>query len=86
MDRVRGPPVLLLDQRPLDPGPALAAVLDRVQAAGEAGGDRLALDLRDRLGGKATAEALGLLLQRDQHVLGEAPGPCLEVELVVGER
>ncbi len=66
-------PELLLDQHPLALAPALAAVLDRVQTAGETGGQRLGLDAGDVLGRQAPARHLGLLLQRDQDVVDERP-------------
>ena len=75
MDRVRGPAVLLLDQRPLEPSPSLPTVLAGVQAAVQPGVDRLALDPGDDLVGKLPAAPLGLLLQGHQHVLREAPRP-----------
>lgn len=79
MDRVRAPPPLLLDECPLEPAPALAAVLGVVEAADEAGVDRRSLDVLDHVVGEAAVAALGLLLERDQHVLGERAGAGLDV-------
>ena len=70
---------LLLDERPLHPRPALAAVLGRVEAAVSPAASASRLTSVDRLVGQAAVEPLGLLLERDQHVLGEAPGPLLDV-------
>ena len=45
----------------------------------EAGGDRLAFDLVDRLVGEAAVVPLRLLLERDQDVVGEPAGALLEL-------
>ena len=79
MDRVGAAAELLGHQRPLLQGPALAAVLGGVEAAGQARGERLALDPLDRLLGEAAVVGLGLLLERDQHLVGESPGALLEL-------
>ena len=78
VERVRRPAVLLLHQRPLEPRPPLPAVLAGVKTAGEAGLDRLALDLRHHVLREAPAAPLCLLLERHQHVLGEAASALLQ--------
>ena len=85
MDRVGGAPVLLLDERPLHPGEALAAALAGVEGTGQAGGERLALDLLDDVVGEPAPQRLRLLLERDQHVLGEAAGALLDRERLLVE-
>jgi hypothetical protein len=70
-ERVGRAPELLLDEEPFEMAPALAAVLDGVQAAGQPADERLAADLVDPLGRQAPAGALGPLLERHQHLLDE---------------
>ena len=80
--RVRRAPELLLDEEPLRLRPALAAVLARVQAARQAGSDRLALDPLLQLVGDPAAASLRQLLVRDQQLVDEAAGALPEVELL----
>jgi hypothetical protein len=80
VDRVGAAAELLGDQRPLQPRPALAAVVARVEPAGQARRQRLPLDPLDRLLGQLAVGHLGLDLERDQHLVGEAPGAFLEVQ------
>ena len=61
--------------------PALAAVLDGVQPAAQAPVDRRVADLRDPLGGQAPARALGLDLERHQHLLDEGARSGLQLGL-----
>ncbi len=56
-----------------------------VEAAGQPRRQRLALDPRDRLVGELAVGHLGLDLERDQHLVGEAARPFLEVERGVVE-
>jgi hypothetical protein len=65
--------------------PALAAVLDGVQPAAEAPVDRRVADLGDPLGGQAPAGALGLDLERHQHLLDEGARPGLQLGLLGGQ-
>ena len=65
--------------------PALAAVLDGVQPAAQAAVDRGVADLGDPLGGQAPARALGLDLERDQHLLDEGAGAGLQLGLLGGQ-
>ena len=71
VDRVGCPTVLLLDQAPLEPRPALPAVLAGVESAVEARVDCLSLHFGDDVVGQPAAAALGLVLERDQDLLGE---------------
>ncbi len=80
-DRVRRAAELLLDEEPLDVGPALAAVLGAVQAAAEPALQRLLLDARDGLGRQAAVGALGLLLERDQDLVDEGARTRLQLGL-----
>ena len=80
---VRRAAELLLDQRPGEVRPALAAVLDGVQPAVEAGRDRRGADRRDLRRGQPPAGALGGLLARDQLLVDEAARPFGD-ELLVG--
>ena len=57
----------------------------RVQAAGQAGRDRLALDALDQLLGQPPAAALGELLVGDQNLVDEATRALLQVDLLGGE-
>ena len=66
-------------------GPALPAVLGRVQAAAEPARQALAPYALDVLGGQPAVGALGLLLERDQHLVGERPGARLHLELGGGQ-
>jgi hypothetical protein len=80
VDRVGAAPELLGDQRPLHPRPVLPAVLAGVQAAAEVRRQRLALDQLDLVRGQAPVRRLGLLLERDQHLVGEATRALLQIE------
>ncbi len=84
-DGVRRAPELLLDEEPLDVGPALAAVLGAVQPAAEPALQRLLLDAGDRVGGQASVRALGLLLERDQDLVDERAGARLQLGLGGGQ-
>jgi hypothetical protein len=55
-------------------------VLARVQAAVQLGRDRGLADPPHRFLGQPAAGALGLLLQRDEDLVDEAPGPLGRVE------
>ena len=85
VDRVGRAAELLFDQRPLERRPALAAVLGLVEAADEAGVDRLGLDVVDRVLGQAAEAALGLLLEREEDVLDESARARLDVPSPVRE-
>ena len=85
MDGVGRAAELLFDERPFEGRPALAAVFGLVEPADEAGVDRLGLDDVDRILGQAAMEALGLLLEREEDVLDEAPRALLDVALALGE-
>jgi hypothetical protein len=84
--RVGDAPELLLDEEPLDVAPALAAVLDGVQPAAQAAGQRLVADLLDALGRQPPAGALGLLLERHQDLLDERARSGLQLGLLGGQR
>ena len=75
-------PELLLDQKPLHLGPALPAVLGGVEAAGEPGLDRLALDALFQLVTDLAAALLGQLLVGDEDLVDEAASALLEVPLL----
>ena len=79
VDRVGAATELLGHQCPLLQRPALAAVLGGVEATGQFRIEGLSLDPLDRLVGEATVVCLGLLLERDQHLVGEPPGALLEL-------
>jgi hypothetical protein len=81
-ERVRRAPQLLLDEEPLELCPTLAAVLGRVQAAGQPRVDRRALDPLFQVVGDPSAASLGELLVRDQHLVDEAAGACLQIQLL----
>ena len=85
VDRVGRAPVLLLDERPLQAGPALTAVGGVVKAAGQPASDRLALDLGDDVVGEPAVASLGLVLERDHYLLGEGAGALLDVAGLVVE-
>src|SRR6185295_13877992 len=71
-DAVRRAPELLLDERPLDVAPALAAVLDGVQAAVEARGERGLADRVDLgLGQHAAGVSISVTVLL-RHVRGPA--------------
>ena len=85
VDRVGRATELLLDERPFEGRPALAAVFGLMQTADQAGLNRFRLDEVDRILGQAAMAALGLLLERKEHVLDEAPRALLDVTLALGE-
>ena len=73
-------PVLLLDERPLAAGvqpwpPCSGECRPPLRPARQ----RLALDLGDDVVGQPARESLGLLLERDQDLLGEGAGAGLDV-------
>jgi hypothetical protein len=84
-EAVRRAAELLLDGAPLDLAPALAAVLDGVQAAVEPRGDRRGADRLDLGGRQPAAGALGHLLARDQLVVDEAARATLHLALAGAE-
>ena len=77
---------LLVDEEPLEHRPALAAALHVDPAAVQPGGDRLALDLVDRLDRQPPQRQLGRNLERDQHVFDEPLRAIAQLTLVVGQR
>jgi hypothetical protein len=80
--RIRGAPQLLLDEEPLDLGPALTAVLDSVEPARQPRLDRLALDLLLQLVGDLPPGPLGELLVRDQQVVDEPARALAQLQLL----
>ena len=85
VDGVGRAPVLLLDQRPLQAGPALTAVVGVVEPAGEPTRDRLALDIGDDVVGQPAVASLGLLLEREEDLLGERASAGLDVARLLVE-
>ncbi len=76
---------LLVDEKPFEHRPTLAAVLDGHPAAVQARRDRLALDLGHGLLGQRAAAFLGLDLQGHQYALHKVTGAVAKFELLGGQ-